>query len=735
MPLIDLNGLGHFKDKENAMIAEDFSASKAYAAGDYCYYNGTLYKFKTAHAAGAWTIADVEAAKLAHDVSDLKTAFNHIAGFASEFVYGGFSTSDLEFNDSTDFYHNTDFIPISNNVLKASPMPRFVVYYDKNFNFTEYSSNSINQTMVNRNAYVRLVPFAETFDNFIYEADKPVKEVSNLAVTNSGRLDAAETAIGAVVSESNFTFVGGGYDINTGDFDNNTSYKHNQYYIPIMQNVLSPLTGYRFALFYDKNLVKQYVCNSETEATISQTLVNTYAYVKYVFPNANVPDTIICDKTLKYAVDNVNEIIRDTVPKINTLDEYEPINYFSKSSDYEVGGFDTSTNTWNKSTQYYHSKDFIPIFDGVLAVNCTPRFVIFYDENKQQTEYCQNEVSYNMVVSSTNKYAKIVIFAADLNGIYVEADRIGGEQAKIIDTVNFNMAVSQYRYLAFTFGNQGKYGMFILGSNDLRRFNCLNINRPFVSKKNTGVRDPAVLFYDGYYWIVYTPDNGLAVGPYMGLARSKDLVVWEEFDNLVVNPTNGDDLSAGYTWAPDFFKEGNDIYIIVSSCTSTSSQDFKHRIMRFYPDTHSVGDAFTTNLSFIDAHIYKENGYYYALGAGGNLWKSDTLLSANWTKLPEESTGLHFEHYEAQFAIKKDDGKWRVFAQNVAGAIGNAYYYYQDSDGTTFESGFGDRVQLTYDEKTKADCAKKWSVTTGYFWHFTIYDRNQWLVNNNNNFM
>lgn len=78
MPLIDLNGLGHFKDKENAMIAEDFSASKAYAAGDYCYYNGTLYKFKTAHAAGAWTIADVEAAKLAHDVSDLKESIHDI---------------------------------------------------------------------------------------------------------------------------------------------------------------------------------------------------------------------------------------------------------------------------------------------------------------------------------------------------------------------------------------------------------------------------------------------------------------------------------------------------------------------------------------------------------------------------------------------------------------------------------------------------------------------------------
>lgn len=76
MPLIDLNGLGHFKDRENAMIAEDFSASKAYAAGDYCYYNGTLYKFKTAHAAGAWTTSDVEAAKLAGDVSALKESIN-----------------------------------------------------------------------------------------------------------------------------------------------------------------------------------------------------------------------------------------------------------------------------------------------------------------------------------------------------------------------------------------------------------------------------------------------------------------------------------------------------------------------------------------------------------------------------------------------------------------------------------------------------------------------------------
>jgi len=69
---ITLEGLDHFKDKENAMVASEFSASKSYAIGEYVYYKGTLYKFKAAHAAGAWTNADVDAVKLADDVSVLK---------------------------------------------------------------------------------------------------------------------------------------------------------------------------------------------------------------------------------------------------------------------------------------------------------------------------------------------------------------------------------------------------------------------------------------------------------------------------------------------------------------------------------------------------------------------------------------------------------------------------------------------------------------------------------------
>ena len=55
-------------------LASNFSASTAYAAGDYVIYSGKLYRFTAAHSAGAWNAAHVTEAKLADEVSDLKTA-------------------------------------------------------------------------------------------------------------------------------------------------------------------------------------------------------------------------------------------------------------------------------------------------------------------------------------------------------------------------------------------------------------------------------------------------------------------------------------------------------------------------------------------------------------------------------------------------------------------------------------------------------------------------------------
>lgn len=58
-------------------FAEEFSSSKAYAAGDYVVYSGQLYQFTTAHAAGAWNASHATAVQIADQVSELKSALDN----------------------------------------------------------------------------------------------------------------------------------------------------------------------------------------------------------------------------------------------------------------------------------------------------------------------------------------------------------------------------------------------------------------------------------------------------------------------------------------------------------------------------------------------------------------------------------------------------------------------------------------------------------------------------------
>lgn len=53
---------GSFEDLENVynMIAGTFSTSEPYSAGDVVIYDGSLYKFNTDHAAGAWNPLEVD---------------------------------------------------------------------------------------------------------------------------------------------------------------------------------------------------------------------------------------------------------------------------------------------------------------------------------------------------------------------------------------------------------------------------------------------------------------------------------------------------------------------------------------------------------------------------------------------------------------------------------------------------------------------------------------------------
>lgn len=56
----------------NGNFAPTFSATTAYAIGDYVLYNGTLYKFKATHSAGAWNASHVDAVKVTSQLGESK---------------------------------------------------------------------------------------------------------------------------------------------------------------------------------------------------------------------------------------------------------------------------------------------------------------------------------------------------------------------------------------------------------------------------------------------------------------------------------------------------------------------------------------------------------------------------------------------------------------------------------------------------------------------------------------
>lgn len=59
-------------------IAPNFSTSAAYKAGEYVWNGGTLYRFTTDHAAGAWVGTDATAAVIGEDLAGLKNTIDEI---------------------------------------------------------------------------------------------------------------------------------------------------------------------------------------------------------------------------------------------------------------------------------------------------------------------------------------------------------------------------------------------------------------------------------------------------------------------------------------------------------------------------------------------------------------------------------------------------------------------------------------------------------------------------------
>jgi len=67
-------------EKSRTNTAAEFSTSQNYAIGDYCLYDGVLYRFTSAHNAGTWNSSHVIQVNITNELKEAKIL---IAEFAS----------------------------------------------------------------------------------------------------------------------------------------------------------------------------------------------------------------------------------------------------------------------------------------------------------------------------------------------------------------------------------------------------------------------------------------------------------------------------------------------------------------------------------------------------------------------------------------------------------------------------------------------------------------------------
>lgn len=98
---------GNSAQLTNSIVAEDFSTSKAYAIGDWVIYDNTLYRFTSAHAAGAWNASEATATDVEDEVAAVKSTLPEVT-----LLYDGTTGAAVKFTvPSRDYYSMYIIVP------------------------------------------------------------------------------------------------------------------------------------------------------------------------------------------------------------------------------------------------------------------------------------------------------------------------------------------------------------------------------------------------------------------------------------------------------------------------------------------------------------------------------------------------------------------------------------------------------------------------------------------------
>jgi hypothetical protein len=177
----------------------------------------------------------------------------------------------------------------------------------------------------------------------------------------------------------------------------------------------------------------------------------------------------------------------------------------------------------------------------------------------------------------------------------------------------------------------------------------------------TGVlRDPSIIKRNGTYFIAYTWQSWTTNSTYFAVARSSDLRSWT---NIATVPSGI--ANTRFTWAPEFYVEGDTVRIIASVAQTTCSQCFRPYV---YTATNSALTSWSgpqqmwgLGFNYIDTYVVKSGSTYHAFAKNETTkyierWTSSALTSG-WTR---QGT-LWSSGHEGPSLVRLDDGRWRIY--------------------------------------------------------------------------
>lgn len=241
-------------------------------------------------------------------------------------------------------------------------------------------------------------------------------------------------------------------------------------------------------------------------------------------------------------------------------------------------------------------------------------------------------------------------------------------------------AATATRYVFTAFTNASESNMNVYSSGDGVNFTLVKASA--YTPPSGLVRDPSLLYANGYYYIAYTVNW---TGSTFGIARSADLVNWTFVTNVEVG-VSGTQM----TWAPEWFVDPADgsTNLVVSLSPGDYTNFRPYRLTALNSTFTSWSSA--TVLSgispnYIDTFIVRSGNTYHAFTKNETTkyieHATASALTGPYTFVGTGNWAGWGSNLEGPALVRLASGTWRIF---MDGYSAGQYYYADSADLTTW---------------------------------------------------